>query len=117
MLIVLVLLAVTFFASPAVSAVLWLVIATIFFATIFWPARVIAVKGNDVWLLSQTRVSYFPKPKRVLSKGTRDDVEFASGFPIPSVRFAGERLWLYMGATNAARRLPTGRSQGKMVDE
>jgi hypothetical protein len=98
------------FVLPALSGVLLLVFMLIMaFGSQLWPARIVAVQGDDVWLLSK-RKGLSIKPKAVLAHGTRSDIEFAGGWPFPSVRFAGERLWFQYPVTSAARRLPANKS-------
>jgi hypothetical protein len=79
------------------------------FGAAFWPARIMAVAGDDVWLLSK-KAGFSVKPTAVVSQGTRYDIEFVSGWPFPSVRFASEQLWFQYPTTGAARRLPKVRS-------
>lgn len=72
---------------------------------LLWPSRILAVSGDRIWLLSAGRV--VAKPKGVIAEGTRDQVEFAGGWPFPSARVAGQRLWFLFPVRGAARRLPT----------
>ena len=72
---------------------------------VLWPSRIVAVSGDRVWLLSAGRL--VAKPKGVIAEGTRDQIEFAGGWPFPSARIAGQRLWFLFPVRGAARRLPT----------
>jgi hypothetical protein len=95
------------FVLPALSGVLIFVFMLIMvFGSALWPARIVAVRGDEVWLLSK-KTGLSMKPKAVLAHGTRGDIEFAGGWPFPSIRFAGQRLWFQYPVTGAARRLPT----------
>jgi hypothetical protein len=69
----------------------------------FWPKRIVAVNGSHVWLMTTKGSS--TKPRSIASETTRDQIQFAGGFP-PSVRIDGERLWFLMPSTSAARALP-----------
>jgi hypothetical protein len=71
-----------------------------------WPARVLAVSGNQVWLLEVTRFS--SKPTSLISETSREHIEFAGGWPMSSVRLDGQRLWLPLPVFAAAKRLPAG---------
>ena len=98
------------FVLPALSGVLLFVFMLIMvFGSALWPARIVAVRGDEVWLLSKKK-GLSMKPKAVLAHGTRSDIEYAGGWPFPSVRFAGERLWFQYPVTSAARRLPAVKS-------
>jgi len=108
-LLILVPIAISLLAGPAVRTGVWLFVMVLAYASFFWPRRVLAVKDDLVWLLSMKKFTYVGKPKKLLAEGTRDDIEFASGWPIPSVRFAGQRHWLHLAVASAARALPTGR--------
>jgi hypothetical protein len=101
------------FAVPAASGVLLMLFMLIMvFGSALWPARILAVAGNDVWLLSK-KGGLSMKPKAVRAQGTRDEIVFAGGRPFPSVRFAGERLWFQYPITRAARRLPTATAEAE----
>jgi hypothetical protein len=77
------------------------------FGSALWPARILAIAGDDVWLLSK-KAGFGMKPKALIAQGTRRDIVFTGGRPFPSVRFAGERLWFQFPITGVARRLPIG---------
>jgi hypothetical protein len=115
-LLILVPIAVSLLAGPAVRIGIRVFVLVLAYASFFWPRRVLAVKDNVVWLLSVKKFTYVGKPKKLLAEGTRDDVEFASDWPIPSVRFAGQRHWFHMATASAARRLPTGSSRPTKAD-
>ena len=68
-----------------------------------WPKRIVALSGSRVWLIRAKGFS--PKPREVVAETTRDQIQFAGGFP-PSIRIDGERLWFLMPSTSAARALP-----------
>jgi hypothetical protein len=74
---------------------------------IVWPSRVLAVSGDDVWLLGTTRL--LSKPTNVIAESRRDRLEFSGGWPMSSVRLEGQRLWLPLPVFRAARRLPVGK--------
>jgi hypothetical protein len=102
-------LAVAGLALPGRGAVLLvLYFLVMMFGTVLWPARILAIAGDDVWLLSK-KFGFSTKPKALISKGTRDQIVFTGGKPFPSVQFAGERLWFQYPVTRAARRLPTAK--------
>ncbi len=80
-------------------------------AWIVWPSRILAVSGDQVWLLGATRVA--SKPTNIISETSRDRIEFAGGWPMSSVRLDGQRLWLPLPVFGAARRLPTGNAEDR----
>lgn len=69
-----------------------------------WPRRILAVHNERVWLLRSRTFAVTPTAE--IATGTRADIEFAGGWPVPSVRFAGERLWFLAPVRAAARLLP-----------
>ncbi len=95
------------FVNPALGGMLLPLFALIMiFGSAFWPARILALQGDDVWLLAKKQ-GLSMKPRAVLAQGKRSEIAFAGGRPFPSVRFAGQRLWFQFPVTGAARKLPT----------
>jgi hypothetical protein len=74
----------------------------------FWPKQILAVKGEQLWLLDNSIVGY--KPTRVLAQGTRADLVYAGGWPYGSVRLGETRMWFQPPIGRAARRLPIAQS-------
>lgn len=99
------------FWMPDLSGVLLvLFVAIILVGRLLWPARILAVSGDQVWLLGSR--THTPRPTAVRAEGRRSDVEFAGGRPFPSVRFAGERVWFQYPITKAAALIPVEPSEG-----
>lgn len=71
----------------------------------FWPSKILAVAGDDIWLIDARLPAV--SPVRLAAQGTRDELSFVAGRPFPSVRFGDVRLWFLFPVTAAARQLPT----------
>ena len=92
-------------AVPALAGLLALLYGvSTFILHAVLPARTLAVRGPEVWLLRRKH-GYSRRPTEVIADGTRGQIVFDGGQPFPSVRFGGERLWFQLHK-NAARRLP-----------
>ena len=96
--------AISLAGPPALRGVVLMVfMLVIIVGRALWPKRILAVSGSRVWLMKTKGSS--TKPRDIISETTRDQIQFAGGFP-PSIRIDGQRLWFLFPSTSAARALP-----------
>ena len=94
------------FALAGLSGVLLMAfIVVIGLGQLLWPTRILAVSDDRIWLMRASR--FGRKPTELITETSRDRVAFSGGWPFPSVRVDGRRLWFQLPIRGAARRLPT----------
>jgi len=67
--------------------------------------KVLALRGDDVWLLGTGLFS--AKLSKPTKSSRRADIEFAAGAPFSSIRLDGQRLWFFANSAKVAHLLPT----------
>lgn len=93
------------FASPMLAGPLLMAFVLIIaIGRAVWPKRILAIGGNQVWVL--TARGRVVRPTGIESESTRDRVEPAGGWPFPAVRVEGRRLWFFFPNRSAARLVP-----------
>lgn len=88
---------------PAGGLLIMVFAIAMFIGTAVWPTRMLAVSGDDVWLLRANAIGQ--KPTSLVATGARHEVAHTDGTPFPAVTFADERLWFQYPVTKGARAL------------